>query len=923
MQDVFVRSEGAGTLLGRDRERGVLRELFGAARKGGSGVIVVHGDAGIGKTALLTDAISEASDLRVLQISGAESEMEMPYAAVHQLCAPLLGFIDRVPRPQANALRVALGFVAGVVPDRLLVSLAVLTLLAEAASERPIACIVDDAQWVDTASRQALAFVARRILADPVVMVFAVRERGAQSELAGLPDLMLRGLDAESARSLLSAMVPGRLDEQVRESLLAEANGNPLALSELHKELRPAELAGGYGLASAVSTETRIERLAIGRIRQLPSDTQTLLLIAAVEPAGRPEWLWSAAGHLGVGMADTAPAEDAGLVAVDRGIRFRHPLIRAAIFRNASAVQRRRVHAALASAITDPSASDYRAWHRAHATEGTDEQVADELERAADRARARGGVAAAAEFLAYATRLTPDPSRRARRALDAAQAKLEAGLPDAAIQQLANAGDVADDELLSARIELVHARLVLAARRGGEAPQLLLAAATRLAHVDGELSRETYLEAISAAILAGRLTTRHQNSARIIAKAALQAPASPIPPRTVDLMLDGLITRLTDSYVAAAPRVLKAVREFGRHDPAIVADPRWHDLSHRACLDVFDMETYDTLVSGQVAALRKAGTLSALPVALATYASWCVTTGRFTEAAASLDESAAIMAATGAPVPRSSRAYLGAYRGDEDGHQLMQTSIEGATARGEGFDVTVALYASAILHNGRGRYPEAVAAASAGARYDDIGLYGFHLVELVEAAARNGQLEVAAEALGRLVERTSASGTPTALGMASRSVAFVADGQEADDAYQDAILNLQNSPVVVYLARTHLAYGEWLRRQKHRAQARTQLRIAHEMFTSMGAHSFATRARRELNAAGEAVHESRPTIASSLTAQERHIARLAREGYTNSEIASQLFISARTVEWHLRKVFMKLGIASRRDLRAASLDLSD
>jgi DNA-binding CsgD family transcriptional regulator len=910
-------------LIGRRREQQTLADLLDDARHGRSGVLVIRGEAGIGKTALLTDAIADASDFRTIQISGAETEMELAYAGVQQLCTPLLGLIDRLPEPQANALHVALGLSEGGPPDRLLAGLAVLTLLGEAAGERPTICVVDDAQWVDAASLQALAFVARRILAEPLAMIFAAREPGADRELAGQPELLLRGLDDHDARTLLATMVPGRINERVLENILAEAGGNPLALLELHTVLTSGELAGGYGLANARSTATRIERTFDNRVRELPADTRYLLLIAAAEPAGRPEWLWTSAARLGIGVEAAAAAEAAGLITRNGGIRFCHPLIRAAVYRNATVAERNRVHAALASAITGPAADDYRAWHRAHAADAPDEQVADELERSAERARGRGGVSAAAAFLAYAADLTPDPTRRAQRALDAAAVKLDAGAPDVAAQLLTIAQEATEDEFLSARTELLRAKLAFAASRGSDAPPLLLAAARRLAHLDPSLARQTYLEAVTAAILVGRLWTEQNNSAPAVAEAACDAPPAPRPPRAIDLLLDGLIVRLTDGHVAAVPALRAAIREFLREEESGTADPRWHDLTHRVCLDLFDQDAYNFLAARQVERLRAEGALTVLPVALVTLAGLCVTAGNFSQAAALLAESAAIIAATGAPVPTSIESYLAAYRGQEqlclDG---VQSTIDGATMRGEGWDIGVALYAKAILHSGLGQYPEALAAAASGARYDDVGMCGYLLTELVEAAVRCGELTVAEDALRRLAERTEASGTDTAVGVAARSSALLADGTAAEDAYRAAVVHLERSPAVVYLARTHLVYGEWLRRAKRRADAKAQLQIAHDMFTEMGADGFARRARRELRATGETVHTHSTSPTADLTTQESHIARLARDGYTNPEIAGQLFISPRTVEWHLGKIFAKLGVTSRRELRTAAPDLA-
>jgi DNA-binding CsgD family transcriptional regulator len=909
-------------LLGRQRETKVLAELLDSARQGRSGVLVIRGEPGIGKTALLVDTLAQASGFRTVQISGAESEMELAYAGVQQLCGPLSGFIDRLPERQQKALHVALGLSDGATPDRLLVGLAVLTLLAEASADRPTLCIVDDAQWVDSASMQALAFVARRILADPLAMIFAARPDTSNPDLAGQPELELGGLDDRDARALLDVMIPGRLDEQVRDNILREAGGNPLALRELHKALKPGELAGGYGLATAKSLAARIERIYGQRLRELPPQTSTLLLIAAAEPGGRPAWLWAAAQRLGIGADAAAPAELAGLIVVDVGIRFEHPLIRAAIYRSASSSQRRRVHGALAEAIEGLTGAEHRAWHRAHAAEGPDEKVAQELERSAERARARGGIAAAAAFLEYAAKLSPDPARQTQRALDAAQAKLDAGSPEAAAALLATATERADDEFIRGRIELLKAKLAFAASRGSDAPPLLLAAAERLQQFDPGLSRETYLEAMMASILVGRLSNA-QCSVRDVAAAARGAPPAASPARAVDLLVDGLALRLTDGHGAAAALLTSAIREFLHEDEDGKADPRWHDLTHRVCLDVFDQDNYNFLVGRQVDALRASGELTVLPVALITYGGLCVTSGDFDRAATLLEEAQVIITATlGVEVQTSMDCYLAAYRGQEQlCRELMRTTIADSTMMGRGFEVATTLYAAAILHNGLGQYSEALTAATEGAAYDDVGVCGYLLVEQVEAATRAREPAVAADARSRLLERTNASSTDTAFGLAARSTALVSDGQEAETAFREAIERLERSPVVLYLARTHLVYGEWLRREKRRADARIHLQTAYDSFVTVGADAFAQRARRELQATGETVRARSVQTPIALTTQESHIARLARQGHTNSEIAAQLFLSPRTVEWHLGRVFGKLGVSSRRELRNAQLDL--
>ncbi|WP_163751740.1 ATP-binding protein [Mycolicibacterium helvum] len=916
---MIVNSDGRATpLLGRHREQKTLADLLDSIRQGRSGVLVIRGEPGIGKTALLDDALRKAVGIRTIHITGAESEMELPYAGLQQVCDHLTEFYGKLTDLQERALSVALGTVEGDLPDRLMLGMALLTLLSAAGADRPTLCVVDDAQWVDSVSMQALAFVARRTLADSVALVFAVRDGGSGSELAGQPEMTLQGLDDHDAHKLLATMVLGRVDEMVRANIVAEAGGNPLALMEFHKASRPQELAGGYGLANAKPLTARIERTFGRRLRELPPETRMLLLIAAVEPAGRAEWVWAAARLLGIGVEAARPAEQADLITVDEGIRFRHPLIRAALYGDASVSDRRRVHAALAQAVVGTVADECRAWHRAHAAGEPDEGLAEELVRAAEAARVRGGAAAAASFLACAVNLSADPNRRAERALDAAQAKLDAGAPEAASALLAMARDVlVDDEFLSARDELLRAKLAFAASRGNDAPPLLLRAAKRLEHHDRSLSRETYLEAVMASVLVGGLAIKPQSSTAAVAAAAQSAPASTTPVRAIDLLLDGLVVRLTDGYIAAAPLLKNAISELLREEEAGIADPRWHDITHRVCLDLFDQDSYNFLVLRQAEELRAAGALTLLPVTLVTEAGLCVTSGEFERAQSLLAEAEAIITATGGTVAQSSiDCYLAAYRGQEQVcRELVDLTIDRAKAHGQGFEVATSLYASAILFNGLGRYADALAAATAGANYDDIGICGYLLCELIEAATRCGEHVVAGDALRLLVARAEASGTATALGMAARSTALTNEGSVADAAYRDAIEHLERSPVTLYLARTHLVYGEWLRREKRKADARQELQTAHDMFDKIGADTFAARARRELNAAGFTVYTRAAGAAVALTTQESSIARLAREGFTNPEIGAQLFLSPRTVEWHLARVFAKLSVTSRRELR--------
>lgn len=907
---------GRGALIGRQDEQQQLAQLCDRVRDGQSGILVIHGEAGIGKTALLTDALSHASDIRTIHISGAESEMELAYAGMQQLCAPLLGRIDGLPDPQKNALRVALGLREGTAPDRLLVGLAVLTLLGDAGAKRPTVCVIDDAQWVDRASLQALIFAARRLLADPVAMIFAARTPGAAHELNGLPELNLTRLAHADADALLSEVIPGQLDETVRENILVEADGNPLALLELRRAMAPATLAGGYGLTTATSVAGRIEREFEQRLHDLPPATRTLLLIAAAEPTGDPAWLWAAAARLHLDADASVPAQRSGLITVESRLRFRHPLVRSAVYRNASLPERRQAHAALADVVSGPAADEHRAWHRAHAASAPNESVSLELVQSAKRAQRRGGSAAAAAFLAYAVELTPDPVRRAERALDAALTKLDAGDPGSAARLLAAVAG-ADDELLSARADLLRAKIAFATQRGRDAPPLLLAAAERLKPLEPTLARDTYLEALMAAMIVGRLYAAEHVSAAAIAAAARHAPPPSGPPRAADLFLDGIVVRLTEGHATSAPLLMRAISQYLEEDAAGTADPRLHDITLRVLLDVFEQDTYSSLYARQVELLRAAGELTVLPAALTTYAGGCVTSGDFAQAEDLLAQSEAISTATGAPPHRSIQTYLAACRGQEQlAKELARSTIEDATARGEGSEITVVLFALAILHNGLGQYDEALATCTSALEYDDVGMYGHLLNEMVEAAARSGETSIAETAAAQVIERAEATGNATALGYAARAKALTTAGPEAEHEYRTAIEELARSPLKVMTARTHLLFGEWLRRENRRIEARDELRAAYETFQRMDADGFAERARRELQAAGEPSGKARGDRSPvTLTTQESYIARLAGDGYSNSEIASHLFISPRTVEWHLGNIFGKLGVTSRRELR--------
>lgn len=913
------RSHGRPGLRGRRTERAVLDRLLSDVRAGRGRVLVLRGEAGVGKTTLLDYLQDQATGLRVSRTVGVESEMELAFAGLQRLCSPMLSSLAGLPRPQREALLAAFGLRTGEPPSRLLVGLAVLGLLSGPAE--PLVCLVDDAQWLDQASAQALAFVARRLLAEPVALVFTVRGPGDEQRWEGLPLLEVDGLSGGDAGALLDSVTPGRLDERVRDRIVAETRGNPLALLELPRGLSAAELAGGFGLPEAPFLADHIERSFLRRFESLPGKTQRLLLAAAAEPTGDVTLLWRAAAWLGIGADAAVPAEAAGLIELGARVRFRHPLLRAAVYRAAALPDRRSVHSALAEA-TDPGADpDRRAWHRARSVAGPDEAVAAELEGSAARAQGRGGVAAAAAFLQRSAELTPDPARRAARALAAARAKFAAAAPDAAYELLAMAELGRLDELQCAELAWLRARMALAERRGSEAPRLLLEAARRLGPLDNALARETYLEAFGAAVVAGRLGGGL--SAREVAEAVrAAAPPAPQPARPTDLLLEGAAKRLTEGYAPALPLLRRALdalrRDGGRSENDILG---WLWLACPVAPEPFAPELWDDatwheLADRAVRAARDAGVLAALPVALTYRAGVHVHAGELRAAAGLIEEADAITAATGSPRPRYISQMLAAWQGDEaPALELIEAGVQDAIARGEGRALGLAGYATAVLYNGLGGYEAALAGAQRACEHEDLGFFGWSLAELVEAGARSGAHEQAFAALGQLVARTRAAGTNWALGIQARSRALLADGGPAEQLYVEAIERLSRTRVRTELARAHLVYGEWLRRENRRVDAREQLRQAHASMVGMGAAGFADRARRELQATGETVRKRSMDTRDALTVQEAHVARLAAEGHTNSEIGGQLFISPRTAEYHLHKVYSKLGISSRRQLR--------
>jgi DNA-binding CsgD family transcriptional regulator len=893
------------SLHGRRNECAALDGLLASVRGGRSAVLVLRGEAGIGKTALLGYLTDRAAGFSVARCMGVESEMELAFTGLHDMCTPMLSYLDALDEPQREALSVALSLASGEPPESFLVALATLNLLAQTAQDRPLLCIVDDVQWLDQATAQVLGFVGRRLLAEPVGLVFAVRTTAASEDpLAGLPDLRLSGLDEQSARALLASVTTARIDESVRRRILEEAHGNPLAL----KELGVVDFAGGFAMPDSVSVPRRIEDRYLTRLRGLPRVTQRLLLVAAADPVGDRVLLARAAHTLNLDVGALELAVDAGLLDSGAAVRFRHPLLRSAVYGAAEVDERRAAHAALAEA-TDPQRDpDRRAWHRAYAADAADEEVAAELIGSADRAARRGGVAAAAAFWERAVALTPDLGQRARRALKAAGAKYRAG-DFVATEKLLAAAEVAPlDELGHAQVERMHAQVAFGLNRGGEAPTLLLQAAQRLQRVAADQAWDTYLEALVAGIYAGRLAVGAGISE--VARAALSAPLGPEPLPHPQLLLRGLAVRVLDGYVAAAPLLKEALRQYRAQPQRLDALCHPYNL---VAIELRDDEARFELASGQVQLARVSGTLSWLPFALGHLAMFHVQSGELALAEALMSEQASIE-----PGNLYCAVTLAVWRGDAPlASELMDKMTVSAATRGEGVVLAFVDYLKAALYNGLADYSRAAEAAHNAVSANEIMNATTALPELVEAAVRSGQPDRGAEACERLSAIAAASGTDWARGTAALARALLADGAVADDLYREAIELLSHTRMAIPLTRARLCYGEWLRGTKRRAEASTQLRAAFDAFSAMGANAFAERARRELEATGETVRTHREGPGAELTPQEHQIAQLARTRRTNPEIGAELFLSARTVEWHLRNIFTKLGISSRHELDAA------
>jgi DNA-binding CsgD family transcriptional regulator len=883
----------------------VLETLLTEAFGGQSRVVVLRGEAGVGKTFLLKKVSDRLDGWQIAKAVGVESEIELAYSGLHQLCVPVIDRLERLPEPQREALSTVFGLSAGPTPDRFLVGLATLTLFAEAAEQEPLALIVDDAQWLDQASEQILAFVARRVFAERIAIVCVCRTGVGDHVLAGLPELKLGGLADRDARALLLANVAGPLDAVVCDQIVAESHGNPLALLELP---RSGYLAGGFGVPDLEAVTGRIEQSYARRLESLPPDTRLIVLAAAAEPRGDPALLNRAIATMGLDFTATDPAMDDGLIRIDARVEFAHPLVRSTAYRLATAEERRRVHRALADATDPESNPDYRAWHRAHATAGPNDEVAVELEQSAGRAQARGGIAAAAAFLDRAVTLTVDPELRAERALSAAQTSTRAGEFDAALRLLAIADEGPRNDARSARADLLRGQIGFASGLGDDVPRALIRAAKALEPLDLDLARETYLHAWNAVCELGGV--EEKDMLLEIARSVRALPPTAAP-RPVDALLDALAILSIEGFAAAVPPLVAVFEELLTLSVEDVL--RWGAAAMTAGIGLWGVRSQYELSITYADLVRKAGALSELTFYLSRAAVACIRIGDFPQAAMLIAEGEGIAAATGTRFGQGTRMRLLAMQGKEA--EALE-AIEAALKTAAGTNEARAHWAAAVLNNGLGRYEQAAAAARRATQIVYPILSRFALPELVEAAARSGDIAGAGAALEQLIEITHPANENGGLGLEARCRALLSEGPAAEDAYREAVERLATE-VRPDSARAHLLYGEWLRREGRRVDAREHLRIAHEMFDSIGMEAFAERTRRELIATGEKVRKRSDEKRGELTPQEEQIAQLARSGLSNPEIGTQLFLSARTIEWHLRHVYQKLGIGNRSQLRSA------
>jgi DNA-binding CsgD family transcriptional regulator len=901
-------------LLGRESECDAIDALLDGARASRSGALVLRGEPGIGKSALLDYAVAHADGMRVLMGSGVEAESELPFAGMHQLLWPVLDRADELPDVQAGALRGAFGLSADRVDDRFLVSIALLGVLTAVADDEPLLCVVDDAHWLDSASAEALVFVARRLQVDPVALLVAAREGEARRfEAPRLPELALSGLGEREAVALLEA---ARLPAAVRDELVRATGGNPLALHELPTALTADQRAGRSPLDLDLPLTEGIERAFLARVLPLGDDARRLLLLAACDDTGDPGTVLRAAQALDIPGEAFDTAEGAGLLLTDGvHLRFRHPLLRSAVYRGASFGERRAAHEALAAALGDDANADRAAWHRAVVAMAPDDAAADALAATADRAQRRGGHAAAARALERAADLDSDTQRRTDHLLGAAAASALAGRHDTAQALLDRAEPGVRDRVRRAQAARVRGQVEFAGGRPAEAHAVLAAAARDILPLDKRTGLELLGYACVAAAMAGEL----EGLARSY---QLAASVEPDPDSDEQVFLVNLLAGLghgvmTGDTATAAPLIEQALTRADSLD-----DPRLIEMAGSSNILLGNWPRARRYFDRAIRLARERGALGVMPQTLALRANVVLWEGFVAEAAEGAGEAMRLADDIGAEnvrsMPVTCLAWIAAMRGDEEECERLANEALGlAVERGVAMAAGLATWALAHLDVGLGRWEAALVRLVS---LQDVRPGFSHPLipvlsawDRVEAAVRVGRPEIAAEAVALLHSWVDGSAPPWAVPVLADCRALIAAPDEVEAQFAAAVEGLEHARTLDR-ARIQLHYGEHLRRGKRRTDARAHLREAFDGFERLGAAPWADRARRELRATGETARKRDISPLAQLTPQELQVARLVGEGATNKAVAAQLFVSPKTVEYHLRKVFDKLGIASRGEL---------